>query len=271
MIFTLPILNFHIRSFHPEKDFGWSGLYFEGDNRGFSNKPSGKGTVTSRIWHHFRINTKENEIALKKTASDNSKAPWSDKYKKYDGALAPKDLLMPLHVNRKSNSIHFKLLGYYGGENHAMPGSSTLQKKIGASYVPTLDVHYKLRMDIDEINKHVDIVLEVYGDGFPNCEAFVIDSKGQSVFLGTHVRRGAAPISLAMNLKAPMIVCAIRLPLNTDGSFTGIIGNEWARVKNKKSEMAYTSTNEWNQEFALKNPNANHCMALEHWSLKGCF
>lgn len=35
--------QFNIRSFHPETDFGWSGLKFERDNRGFSNFPSGRG------------------------------------------------------------------------------------------------------------------------------------------------------------------------------------------------------------------------------------
>lgn len=28
--------EFNFRSFHPEKTFGWSGLFFEGDDRGFS-------------------------------------------------------------------------------------------------------------------------------------------------------------------------------------------------------------------------------------------
>jgi len=49
MSIQLANYEINIRSFHPEKDFGWSGLMFEGDNRGFSLKPSGIKPTTSRI------------------------------------------------------------------------------------------------------------------------------------------------------------------------------------------------------------------------------
>lgn len=267
----MPKLEFNIRSFHPEKDFGWSGLMFEGDNRGFSNKPSGTVAIKSRIWHQFLLDSGKNALIFNKTHSDKSKAPWSDKYKDYKGELAPKGLTMPLIVNRKANTDHFKLQGSYGGVNHAMPGSSAMQKSLGMSYVPTLDVNYKLQMDVDKVNKHVDIVLEVNGDGFPNCEAFVVDENGKSVFLGIHVRKGSAPTTLVLNANMRMIVCAIRLPLDNSGCFKGTVGDEWARVKNKSSRIEYKNIDEWNMQFSRSNPNRNHCMLLEKWSLDGCF
>lgn len=49
MTLQLADYEINIRSFHPEKTFGWSGLMFEGDNRGFSLKPSGVKPITSRI------------------------------------------------------------------------------------------------------------------------------------------------------------------------------------------------------------------------------
>ncbi|PCK02985.1 MAG: hypothetical protein COA42_21570 [Alteromonadaceae bacterium] len=271
MLATMPKLEFNIRSFHPEKDFGWSGLKFEGDNRGFSNKPSDQSMITSRIWHRYTIDTGTESITNRTTLSDRSKAPWSNEYKEYNGNLKPKGLLMPLHVRQKNNITYYKLFGSYGGVNHAMPGSATMQKTFNISYVPTLDVNYKLRMDVDKHNKHIDIVIEINGDGFPNCEAFVVDAKGTSVFLGTHVRKGAAPTSLAANANIPMIVCAIRLPINSNGLFGGTVGDEWARVKNRKNNLKYVSIMNWNMKFTMKNPNQDHCMALERLSLEGCF
>ncbi|MFK3858102.1 hypothetical protein [Pseudoalteromonas rhizosphaerae] len=82
MAIQLANYEINIRSFHPEKDFGWSGLMFEGDNRGFSLKPSGIKPITSRIWHRLRLSTKNSKISSIDTISDPSKAPWEDKIRK---------------------------------------------------------------------------------------------------------------------------------------------------------------------------------------------
>lgn len=206
------------------------------------------------------------------TRSDPSKAPWSYKRRTYEGELAPKGVIMPV-ISRlvRGHISTYRLKGRYGGVNHAMPGSPTLQKNLGASYVPTLDVDYELWMDLDPKNMHVDIVIYVKGDGFPNCEAFVVDESGRAVFLGVHVRKGAAPVSLALNLGYPMIAAAVRLPINSSGHFSGTIGDEWARVKDKQAEMKFQPISEWNQKFMQMNPNSRHCMLLEKSSLEGCF
>lgn len=83
--------DFNIRSFHPEKSFGWSGLNFSGDDRGFSLKPSGSNLLSSRIWHKFTLDTVDGGILHDKTRSDDSHAFWSDQSYKYDDpALVPK-------------------------------------------------------------------------------------------------------------------------------------------------------------------------------------
>lgn len=267
-----PTLQFNIRSFHPEKDFGWSGLKFKGDNRGFSLKPSGTGIVTSRIWHRFGLNLAESKILNVTTRSDPSMAPWADKYQTYEGELAPKGVVSPvMERDVKGNISTYRLNGKYGGVNHAMPGSPEMQKKTGGSYVPTLDVSYRLLLDLDRDNMHVDIVIYVTGDGFPNCEAFVVDGSGKAVFLGVHVRKGAAPITLALNLDYPMIAVAVRIPLDMNGNFKDTIGDEWERVKGKQLTMKYYKIENWNQKFLALNPNNRHCMLLEKASLEGCF
>lgn len=53
---SLAEYKFNIRSFHPEKTFGWSGMMFDGDSRGFSLQPSGTGatkkSITKVSLHH---------------------------------------------------------------------------------------------------------------------------------------------------------------------------------------------------------------------------
>ena len=245
---------------------------FEGDNRSFSNKPSGTGVVTSRIWHRFILDTAIGQVVLPVTSSDPSKAPWADKQHTYDGILAPTGKLMPVQSKILSNGVNnFRISGSYGGVNHAMPLSPLIQKQFGVSYVPTLDVNYKIVMDVDRDNKHVDIVAYVTGDGFPNCEAFVVDPAGNSIFLGTHVRKGIAPLSLMANLDYPMIFSAIRLPIDHYGNFTGTLGDELARKNSKERSLNFQDTDKWNENFQISDPNHHHCMALEKKSLKGCF
>lgn len=62
--------NFTIRSFHPEKTFGWSGLGFQGDDRRFSLKPVRSGLAPSRIWHTFSVDTQSASISNRQTESD---------------------------------------------------------------------------------------------------------------------------------------------------------------------------------------------------------
>lgn len=118
----------------------------------------------------------------------------------------------------------------------------------------------------------MDIVTYVRGDGFPNCEAFVVDPSGKAVFLGVHARKGAAPTTLILNANYPMIASAIRLPIDKNGHFTGTIGDEFTRQSSKQKSLNYQSIEAWNQSFFALNPNRNHCMGLESIErLSECF
>ena len=245
---------------------------FEGDNRGFSNKPSGTLAVTSRIWHRFSLDTASGNFSSRDTKSDPSKAPWSDEQRTYDGFLGPKGKVQMTKAKVLPNGVNnFHVQGGYGGVNHAMPLSPQMQENLGISYVPTLDVNYKIIMDVDRQNRHVDIVAYITGDGFPNCEAFVVDPSGRSVFLGTHVRKGAAPVTLMLNLNYPMIAVAIRLPIDVRGNFSGTVGDELNRKNTKAPKLKFQGIDGWNRKFLMSNANHRHCMALEKRSLAGCF
>lgn len=110
------------------------------------------------------------------------------------------------------------------GENHAVYLSPEVKKLAGFTFVPSLDVSYEVVMAVDRIAKYMDVVTYVKGDGFPNCEAFISDATGKAFFLGVHVRKRAAPVSLLGDKQLPMIVSAFRLSLDDEGNFKGDMG-----------------------------------------------
>ena len=167
--------------------------------------------------------------------------------------------------------MQYVIKGNYWGVNHAMPLSGAMQEKIGISYVPRLNVNYEIRMDIDRVNRHIDLVVYVTGDGFPNCEAFIVGPGGTAIFIGTHVRKGPAPITLALNLGYPMIASAIRIPIDINGRFTGTLADEMKRRSRKRRELQYQSIESWNRRFLEMSPNHNRCMFVEDFRLEGCF
>ncbi|WP_246175547.1 hypothetical protein [Pseudoalteromonas rhizosphaerae] len=194
------------------------------------------------------------------------------RYKKtYDDYLAPKDSAHLKYKKLLNGNQQYKITGQYGGVNHAMPGSSEMQEKLGLSYVPTLNVRYKIIIDIDTINAHMDIVTYITGDAFPNCEAFIVGPGGQAISLGIHVRKGAPPVSLSLNADFPMIASALRLPLNNNGSFKGTVGDELFRQANKYPKLSYHKIVDWNYRFTSIPANSGHCMLLEKASLENCF
>ena len=258
--------EFNIRSFHPKESFGWSGLYFDGDDRGFSLKPNSRRGVTSRIWHRFWVNTKSETDPVERTGSDKSNHPWADKpYEYKKEAARPKGRVTGKFYtpSQKSQGKSIRLDGGYKGQNHLMPLSDDMKEHLGFTYVPTLNVNYKIQAYIDRENRHLDLVTYIKGDGFPNCEAFVVGPGGTSVFLGVHVRKGTAALSLRGNPNHPMIASAIRLPLKQDGSFSGKIADLLSSNLSKKGRDSFQSISEWNAEFTSASPNSGRYTGYE--------
>jgi len=212
--------QFNIRSFHPEKSFGWSGLNFQGDNRGFSLEPSGRNLVTSRIWHQISINPSASTVLIGKTESDPSQAPWQGKPYEYNSLdLKPKSRIFRTPPSKKPDGKTISTVkGQYWGANHAMPLSTTLQENFEGTYVPEIDVSYTLVFTVNLKERYINIGALVEGDGFPNTEAFITDPSGNSVFLGIHVRQGAAPLTLMANFTHKLFGAVIRLPLKQNGA-----------------------------------------------------
>lgn len=255
----LATYEINVRSFHPGKTFGWSGFNFEGDARGFSLKPSGlsgaPGTqLTSRVWHKFFIKASSNEILQTETESNDS-GRTGEAQTHYDADLKPIGGSWPSIRTENGPVTTIWVDGGYAGENHAFFMSEATKKLTGITFVPSLDVSYNITMTVDRVTKHLDIVTYISGDGFPNCEAFICDAVGTAIFLGVHVRKGAAAVSLFGDKKYPMIASAIRIEIDDDGNFKGMLGNELRRKKLNKPQLEFRTIKEWNNFFLNFDPN----------------
>lgn len=255
----LATYEINVRSFHPGKDFGWSGAWFEGDARGFSLKNSSKSgasrpEITSRIWQRFQIDTATAKVLNLETESNTSGRTGKEKIS-YDGVLKPRGGTWPVVRKEGSQVVTLSFEGGFAGENHAVIFSARLKKLFGGTPVPSLNVDYSIIMTVDRISKHLDIVTYAKGDAFPNCEAFIVDPKGVAVFLGVHVRFGAAITSLPFDKKQPMIASAIRVGIDDYGNFNGMMGNELRRRKLGKPELEYRPISEWNGFFLNLDPS----------------
>jgi len=257
--------EFNIRSFHPEKTFGWSGFYFSGDDRGFSLQRSELGAnppVTSRVWHRFAFSTASGSITSSQTDSNTS--GHGGRTESYDRPnVKPRHTHSHVLRSGTTETPTFAFRGHYGGENYLMPLAEEMKDLLGFTYVPTLDVGFQIWITVHRVEKHLDAVAYVTGDGFPNCEAFLVDPRGKAVFLGIHVRKGAPIWSLPANLNYPMIAGALRLKIDREGRFTGQLADEMDRHRSNQQNLSYQSIDGWNQRHLTSDPNRGHSMWLE--------
>lgn len=86
--------------------------------------------------------------------------------------------------------------------------------------VPDLDVTHEFSIDIVRSSSHsTQIVSAIGGDGFPNCESFMIDDASATCFLGTHVRIGGAASQLPGGRILPMTFSMFALEWTADNKF----------------------------------------------------
>lgn len=282
----LATYKINLRSFHPNTQFEAKGFFFHGDNRGFSLKNSffnqnnpnqiPNGSTTSRVWSRFNINLAQihkSQSLPKPTVQSNPsgplKTPFSlpivgpikllghdedyadDKYKP-SGKL---DVLVPDIKFDSPRSFNFT--SHYSGKNHAFLFSRAAYDATGKSFVPDLDVRHELMIRIERINKYMDIISLVYGDGFPNTEGFIEDAKGNKIFLGTHIRIGTPATHLFGDNKRLMWANAIRIGLKEDGSFGNILwvfAQGLGGPKEHRDEYGFIKEIKGNKTIVVSNP-----------------
>lgn len=189
------------RSFHPDSDFGLGGFGFHGDNRGFKYDLG----VTSRIRHQVTLSLNPNRIVDNKPISDPSVSAGGFVTERYTNPDKQPTGGTTGHITpyRADGDQHGSIVVTYAGQNFAMPMSDRFID-FYKTVVPILDVTNNIQLHIDRTQKKIQISCRLVGDGFPNCETFMIDSGGQACFLASHVRVGSASGQLWDNRKIAM-------------------------------------------------------------------
>lgn len=99
-----------------------------------------------------------------------------------EAKLVRRDVLQnqPCHKSATVITHHF-------GVNLVVP---YMTDAMAGELVPDLDVFAKINFDINKADGILGIDTTVFGDQFPNCEAFIEDGRETRVFLGASVRIG---------------------------------------------------------------------------------
>lgn len=150
-----------------------------------------------------------------------------------EAKLVRRDILLnqPCHKSVTVVTHHF-------GFNTAVP----MPYAVAGEAVPDLDVFAKINFDIDKKDGILGIDATIFGDQFPNCEAFIEDGQGTRVFLGASVRIGY-PVnwyggSTLRGVKTlPMFFSDLEIKLDASGNFesfnSGVSFNDWnAQISN---------------------------------------
>ena len=180
----------HARAFHPDAGFGAGGLFFSGDNRGFSANVSPQ--TTSRIRAFWEIDVINDEIGDRDVRSDKSSNPITGIEELYiekskqpnESATLSMSKFFP--TGMQTGSLRWR----FGGINHGFTTSEWFNNLV----VPSLDCSGTIVFSFfrEEENPRLRIDSFLLGDGFPNSEVFIEDSAGTRIFLHTHHRFGYA-------------------------------------------------------------------------------
>jgi hypothetical protein len=248
-------VTLHTRSFHPDVAFGLGGLGFKGDNRGFSSDLG----ATARIKHSVELNLTSAQKGAVMCRSDPSSnwalskvgVDWSNDYTKANKT--------PRHTEnvtitpyREDGDQNVDARIKYAGKNFAFPFADALHKLYGGTvsdaekkddtdsgslipwgdkfsgFVPDLDVTNQVSIRISRSKKKAQITCNVSGDGFPNCESFLIDGAGGVLFLASHIRYGTAMTQLPGGRAIAMNYTLMEADWNADDTFGSQVNVQFA-------------------------------------------
>lgn len=192
-------LTLYTRSFHPDEDFGFGGLGFKGDNRKFSSSRK----ATSRVYHYIDIDLIAATFGKPVCDSDPSANYYAEdlgfKNNYSEPRKKPRHDELPHNITpyRKDGDQAVNIKVTYAGQNFAFPGANTDKGHwLYSKFVPDLDVTNEVSLRINRSAGKAVVTCRISGDGFPNCESFIIDSANNVLFLASHIRVGTAATQL---------------------------------------------------------------------------
>jgi len=206
----------HERAFHPDGKFGMGGLWFEGDDRGFSFITD-RNRVTSRVGGIWEIDTASSQITEIDVYSDPSRAPWGSTSNYSTPETKPTGRILNSAVSPKIDdglqAVNLRV--HTRGKNQAFTNWAPINNLV----VPDLDVTVHLMLQIDRHKKTMRITSTLLGDGFPNSEVFIIDSADTPIMLNTHHRIGHAAGQLIGNHGHLLAASEIEIGIDDSDNF----------------------------------------------------
>lgn len=201
----------HLRSFAPFKQFG-PAYAWKGDNRGFSTNLSDNSRL-HQITNYETSTGAYSHRALGAVSSSNYGAfAYSDAYVRDEGS--------------RGSNIRTHL---YGKNDAVFPAISPSVVPPDGGPTWDIDLHTNLNIEVSDLdggNQLLSITGQVRGDRFPNAEAFVSDSKGNSVFLGVFVTQSGPQTGPTWTLMGDanelMMNVNMGIVTDKDGVFTGV-------------------------------------------------
>ena len=224
-------IEIHVRSFAP---FNWFGPFylFKGDNRGFSTSKN----ATSRISQVTKYET---------TKMSSKTTPHGGASMTKYGAKAYSDAEIEFDQSYR-NRIYTHLQG----------DDDALVPFVDWDYLnPSHDIDVWTDININVINnKDGSSILTlkgmVSGDGFPSTEAFVSDSKGNSIFIGVGKAKAGEIVgptyTIAGDKKQKQFDVNIKIAVDSKGVFQGVY------TKDKQGNEQIISIKEWNKLYENK-------------------
>jgi hypothetical protein len=141
------------------------------------------------------------------------------------------------------------------------------QRYTGA--VPDLDVTHKFYIFIDRTVRSAHVTSTISGDGFPNCESFMVDSASGKCFLGTHVRIGTAATQLPGGRALPMTNTMFQLDWQPGDKFgVGLhvqIANDYTGDGSPQEVAPFAQTNRtaWNNLHKARDASGGWLRQIE--------
>lgn len=193
------LVNIHMRSFAPFKDFGGG---FEGDDRDFSTSDS----VSSRIHTKVAFDYKSNKvISIDSNSSGTTHLPTGTSATAKPVATINSDCEVDICISHE------------GGN----PVTDDLAGGLGSYFTPDIDLHSMINFE-DSFN-YLEVSVVAVGDAFPNAEIFLEDAKGVRLMLLEFKTTGGpndGPITyLPGDSKRPMGSVICKVGLDSSGNF----------------------------------------------------
>lgn len=223
----------YIRAFAPFKTFG-KGFDGDGEKRGYTTSLS----ATSRLSQSYIMDPSTHKYTNLVTKSDPSHHPWFGTKTAADDKGSISDFVYKVNKDG-SNTISWT--STMAGHNPLIPAS------------PDIDVKTKFSLTENTKTGTLDIMAQQFGDRFPAAETFILDTKGNALFIGVSPYDGNPYTSLPGDNDRPMMTANFTVNIDKNGVFTGIkMGTTLFSIQEWNKMMQSTPLNADDQDKSEK-------------------